>query len=144
MIDIDTRPENFNLVEAGMYDSEVRVWAAKARGLAEVLAVHDDGSVTGNDLIVAHWALDCYAELINENDKTEAEHNEFARFTIRDHCYSLAEKMIALKEGRSSRPSVEWVPLSVFENTLTQRALRRYSKFLLAELKARPKQAKAA
>jgi hypothetical protein len=36
------------------------------------------------------------------------------------------------------------VPLSVFENKLMQRALRRYSKFLLDALKARPKQAKAA
>ncbi|MGB3042312.1 MAG: hypothetical protein WBB98_03910 [Xanthobacteraceae bacterium] len=137
MTDIDTGPENFNLVKAGMYDSEVRVWAAKARGLAEVLACHDDGMVTGGDRIVAAWAIECYTELNNAN-KVETEHGEFAQGIIRDHGYKLSDE---LTERRGDR---DYVPLSVFENTLMQRALRRYSKFLLDELKARPKQAIAA
>jgi hypothetical protein len=137
MTDIDTRPENWNLVEAGLYDGEVRVWAAKARGLAEVLACHSDGMVRGGDRIVAAWAFDCYAELINGN-KVETEHGDFAQGIIRDHCHALSEYLAERRAGRDS------VYLSVFENTLTQRALQRYSKFLLDGLKARPKRAVAA
>lgn len=137
MKDIDTPPENFDLVEAGLYDGEVRVWAAKARGLAEVLACHSDGTVRGGDRIVAAWALDCYAELINGN-KVETEHSDFAQGIIRDHCHALSAKTASPREDR------DYVPLSVYECTLTQRALRRYSKFLLSELKARPRQAQAA
>lgn len=137
MTDIDTRPENWNLVEAGMYPSEARVWAAKARGLAEVLACHDDGTVEGGDRVVAAWAIECYTELNNCN-KAETEHGEFAQGIIRDHGYSLSER---LTERRADRDGVS---LSVFENTLMQRALRRYSKFLLDGLKARPKRAIAA
>jgi hypothetical protein len=135
MNDIDTRPENFDLVEAGLYSGEVEVWTAKARGLAEVLAVYSDGTVTGGDRIVAAWALECYAELINTDNKTEADHDEFARGIVRDHCHALSAEMASPREGR------DYVSLSVFENTLMQRALRRYSKFLLSELKARPRQA---
>lgn len=141
----DAIAEDFNLVEAGMYSGEVRQWAAKARGLAELLAVYSDGTVKGRDLVVAHYALECYAALIEDDKRTEAEHNDFARRIIRDHCYSLAGDMIKHDKGGYHPPRHEdFVHLSVFENTLVQRALRRYSKFLLAELKAQPPRAKAA